>query len=102
VIAGPPPPPAHVQVVSEEFRYMLSRQTVKAGWAVIELRNLGEDAHDLQMRRIGGTRVYRWPVAQSGETVERELKLLPGVYRFTCRVASHSALGMVATLRVKK
>jgi hypothetical protein len=91
-----------VQVVAQEFRYALSRQVIKAGWAVIELRNMGEDAHDLQLRRVGGTRVYRWPVAQSGETVERELKLLPGVYRFTCRVANHSALGMAATLRVKK
>ena len=46
VIAAPPPP-ARVQVVAQEFRYALSRQTIKAGPAIIELRNAGEDAHDL-------------------------------------------------------
>ena len=100
MIAAAPPPPAHVQVVAREFRYALSRQAIRAGWAVIELRNMGEDAHDLRMQRVGGKRVYVWPIAQSGQTVERELKLLPGVYRITCNVANHSALGMTATLRV--
>jgi plastocyanin len=94
-----PPPPARVQVVAQEFRYALSRRVIRAGWAVIELRNMGEDAHDLQ--RVGGKRVYVWPLAQAGETVDREYKLLPGTYRLTCAVANHSALGMVATLRVR-
>ena len=101
ILAPPPPPPARVQVVAQEFRYALSRQTIKAGWAIIELRNLGEDGHDLRMRRVGGNRVYVWPLAQSGETVDREFKLLPGTYRLTCAVANHSRLGMVATLRVR-
>jgi hypothetical protein len=96
-----PPPPARVQVVAQEFRYALSRRTIKAGWAVIELRNLGEDAHDLRMQRVGGRRVYLWPVAQPGATVDREYKLLPGTYRLTCAVANHAELGMVATLHVK-
>ena len=96
-----PPPPARVQVVAQEFRYSLSRQTIKAGWAVIELRNMGEDAHDLRLQRIGGKRVYVWPLAQAGETVDREYKLLPGRYRLSCSVANHAALGMVATLRVR-
>ncbi|MES1247435.1 MAG: hypothetical protein ABUS54_07165 [Actinomycetota bacterium] len=96
-----PPPPARVQVVAQEFRFALSRTTIKAGWAVIELRNLGEDAHDLRLRRVGGTRVYRWPVTQSGRTVDREYKLLPGTYRLNCSVANHAALGMTATLHVR-
>jgi hypothetical protein len=101
IAAPPPPPPARVQVVAEEFRYALSRQAIKAGWAIIELRNQGEDAHDLRMQRVGGKRVYVWPLAQPGDTVDREYKLLPGTYRLTCAVANHSRLGMVATLRVK-
>ena len=75
MILAPPPPPARVQVVAQEFRYALSRQTIKAGWAIIELRNQGQDAHDLRMRRVGGKRVYL--------------------------VADHSELGMTATLRVR-
>jgi hypothetical protein len=95
------PPPARVQVVAQEFRYTLSRQVVRAGRAIIELRNLGEDAHDLRLRRVGGVRVYRWPVAQAGATIDRELVLRPGTYRLTCGIADHAARGMVATLRVR-
>jgi hypothetical protein len=102
VIVAPPPPPARVQVVAEEFRYSLSRVTIKAGWAVIELRNAGEDVHDLKMRRIGGTRVYSWPATPAGGGVEREYKLLPGTYRLYCDTANHRALGMVATLKVSR
>ena len=96
------PPPARVQVVAQEFRYSLSRQTIKAGWAVIELRNAGEDAHDLRLRRVGGTRVYVWPVSLPGTVVDRTVKLLPGRYRLYCGVANHRTLGMQATLVVKR
>jgi hypothetical protein len=95
------PPPARVQVVAQEFRYSLSRQTIKAGWAVLELRNAGQDAHDLRLRRVGGTRVYVWPVSQPGTVVDRTVKLLPGRYRLYCGVANHRTLGMQATLVVK-
>jgi plastocyanin len=95
------PPPARVQVVAQEFRYSLSRQTIKAGWAVIELRNAGEDAHDLRLRRVEGTRVYVWPVSQPGTVVDRTVKLLPGRYRLYCGVANHRTLGMQATLVVR-
>jgi hypothetical protein len=102
VIFAPPPPPARVQVVAQEFRYALSRRTIRAGWAIVELRNIGEDAHDLRLQRVGGTRVYLWPVAQPGQTVDRELRLLPGTYRISCAVANHAQLGMTATLRVRR
>ncbi len=101
MIAAPPPPPARVQVVAQEFRYSLSRRVIRRGWAIIELRNMGEDAHDLRMQRIGGKRVYLWPVAQSGQTVDEEFELLPGTYRLTCAIANHAQLGMVATLIVR-
>jgi hypothetical protein len=101
VILAPPPPPARVQVVAQEFRFSLSRVAIRRGWAIIELRNLGEDAHDLRVQRVGGTRVYVWPVVQPGQTVDKELKLLPGTYRLSCGVANHAGLGMVATLHVR-
>ena len=96
------PPPARVQVVAQEFRFSLSRPAIKAGWAIIELRNMGEDAHDLRMRRIGGSRVYAWPVTQSGGVVDEEFKLLPGRYVLYCSIANHRPLGMQAELVVKK
>jgi len=96
------PPPARVQVVAQEFRYALSRQTIKAGHAIIELRNAGQDAHDLRLRRVGGKRVYLWPVTQPGAVADREYTLLPGTYRLWCSVANHRSLGMKATLIVKR
>jgi plastocyanin len=102
LIAVPPPPPARVQVVAQEFRYALSRQTIAAGWAIVELRNGGQDAHDLRMQRVGGTRVYAWPNVQPGAVADRTFKLLPGRYRLWCGVANHRALGMTATLVVRR
>jgi hypothetical protein len=90
-----------VQVVAQEFRFSLSRTVVKHGWAILELRNIGQDAHDLRLHRVGGTRVYVWPIAQPGQTIDKELKLPPGTYRLTCGVANHAQLGMVATLHVR-
>lgn len=97
-----PPPPARVQVIAQEFRYTLSRQTIIAGLAVVELRNGGQDAHDLRMRRIGGKRVYSWPNVQPGNVVDETFRLLPGRYVMWCSVANHRALGMTATLVVKR
>jgi uncharacterized cupredoxin-like copper-binding protein len=91
-----------VQVVAQEFRYSLSRQTIRAGWAIVELRNLGEDAHDLRMQRVGGARVYAWPEVQPGGVDDEQFKLLPGTYRLWCGVANHRELGMTATLVVRR
>jgi len=101
VIAAPPPPPARVQVVAREFSFVLSRQVIRAGAAIIELRNAGQDAHDLRLRRVGGTRVWKWPVTQAGGVVDEQVTLRPGRYVLYCSVANHRALGMQATLVVK-
>ena len=53
----PPPPPARVQVVAREYSFALSRPSMKAGTAIVELANFGEDPHDLRLQRIGGTKV---------------------------------------------
>ena len=99
---APPPPPARVQVVAREFRFALSRRTIHAGRAVIELQNLGEDSHDLALLRRNGSAVVRFPAAQPGQVLDRLVRLRPGVYRLVCTVANHRALGMQATLRVTR
>jgi hypothetical protein len=93
-------PPARVQVVAQEFRYSLSRTKVRAGRVIIELVNRGQDTHDLDLRRIGGTRIFRFPSVQPGQFVDREFKLAPGRYKLWCAVADHNELGMHAVLRV--
>jgi len=93
-------PPARVQVVAQEFRYSLSRTKVRAGRVIVELVNRGQDTHDLDLRRIGGTRIYRFPDVQPGQVVDREWKLAPGRYKLWCAVADHNERGMHAVLRV--
>jgi plastocyanin len=102
VIAAAPPPPARVQVVAREFSFVLSRQSIRAGKAIIELRNAGQDAHDLRLRRVGGTKVWAWPVTQSGAVADEQVTLRPGRYLLYCSVANHRALGMTATLVVRR
>ena len=93
-------PPARVQVVAQEFSYSLSRTKVRAGLVIIELVNHGQDTHDLDLQRIGGTKIFQFPSVQPGQFVDRELKLIPGRYRLWCAIADHNELGMHATLRV--
>jgi uncharacterized cupredoxin-like copper-binding protein len=97
------PPPARVQVSAQEFRFILSRPTIEAGAAIVQLVNFGEDPHDLRLRRIGGTRTYRTRLLQPGEHADLVFrKLAAGRYELWCGVPSHRALGMAAVLIVKR
>jgi hypothetical protein len=93
-------PPARVQVVAQEFRYSLSRTRVRSGRVIVELVNRGQDTHDLDLRRIGGTHIFRFPSVLPGQIADRELKLRPGRYLLWCAIADHSERGMHAMLRV--
>lgn len=93
-------PPARVQVVAQEFSYSLSRTRVKAGRVIIELVNRGQDTHDLDVRRVGGTHIFQFPSVLPGQVVDRELRLAPGRYLLWCAIADHQERGMHALLRV--
>jgi hypothetical protein len=93
--------PARVQVSAKEFSYTLSRQSIKSGRAILELANYGEDAHDLRLRRVGGTRTYAIGVVQPGAVADLEATLKAGRYRLWCSLADHRARGMTATLVVR-
>ena len=96
------PGPARVQVGADEFGYSLSRASINAGPAIVQLANFGEDEHDLRLRRVGGTRVYKVGTAAPGVVRELETRFLPGRFRLWCSLADHRARGMSATLLVKK
>ena len=93
--------PSRLQVGADEFRYSLSRQTIKAGPTVVQLVNFGEDEHDLRLRRRGGTRVYRVGKVPPGRMAELEARLLPGRFTLWCSLADHRARWMSATLVVR-
>jgi plastocyanin len=94
------PVPARVQVSAKEFFYALSRHTVAAGPAIVELVNFGEDPHDLRLERIGGGRLWKTPLVYPGSYYDLSATLVPGRYRLWCSVANHRRLGMQAVLTV--
>ena len=95
--------PARLLVGAKEFRFTLSRTTIKSGPAIIQLQNFGEDDHNLNLKRIGGTRTYKIATVSPGAEVgELETKLAAGRYRLWCSIADHAVRGMRATLIVKK
>jgi hypothetical protein len=94
--------PARVQVGADEFGYTLSRRSISAGPAIVQLVNYGEDEHDLRLRRSGGTRTYRIGKVRPGGLAELEARLLPGRFTLWCSLADHRARGMNATLLVRR
>ena len=94
--------PARLGIGAYEYGFTLSRLSVRSGPVVIELQNRGEDAHDLRLRRIGGTRTYRVPETKPGKRAEFEARLRTGRYRLWCSLADHRVRGMVATLVVRR
>jgi len=94
--------PARLGVQASEYHLVLSRSSVKMGPALIELQNVGQDPHDLRLRRIGGKRTYAIALTDPGKRRTISLKLLPGRYRLWCSVANHAQLGMEAVLRVRR
>jgi hypothetical protein len=96
-------PPARVQVTASEFELALSRRSVKQGRAIIELVNLGEDPHDLALRRNAkGARTYRTKVVRPERQTNIALRLYPGRYTLWCTVGDHRHHGMIAMLTVKR
>jgi plastocyanin len=89
-----------VQVSAREFGFTLSRRTTRAGETVVELVNFGEDPHDLRLRRVGGTRVYRLATAAPGERSELDFRTRPGRYLLWCSIGDHRRRGMSALLTV--
>jgi plastocyanin len=94
--------PARVQVSATEYNFGLSRHSIKTGRALIELANFGEDAHDLRLRRVGGTKIWGTRVVVPEATATLSAKLPPGRYRLWCSLGDHRALGMEAMLTVKR
>jgi plastocyanin len=93
---------SRTQVVATEYSFALSRTHVKAGHAVIELANFGQDQHDLRLQRAGSRHIAGLGIVNPGARADLSLKLAPGRYLIWCSVANHRALGMQATLVVSR
>ena len=108
MIALAPPPalvaaaPSRLLVEATEFRFALSRTTVKAGPAIIQLAIRGEDPHDLRVVARGKARAAAVvPETPPGAVAEWRGKLTRGKWTLYCSLDGHKAAGMRATLTVR-
>jgi plastocyanin len=98
--------PSRLLVEATEFRFTLSRTTVKAGPAIVQLAIRGEDSHDLRLVPAGGRgRASAQPavVAETlpGAVAEWRGKLSRGRWTLYCSLPGHKKAGMRATLTVR-
>jgi hypothetical protein len=98
--------PSRLLVEATEFRFTLSRTTVKAGPAIVQLAIRGEDPHDLRLapERVKG-RAAGKPAAVAetlpGAVAEWRGKLTRGRWTLYCSLPGHKKAGMRVTLNVR-
>jgi hypothetical protein len=101
---APPPPvlPSFVSVSAKEFSLTLSRPLVGKGSVRVELRNTGEDPHNLVLSPEGThTPLASFSTLDPGTYERRSVTLGPGRYQLWCSLEGHEAAGMNVTLRVQ-
>jgi plastocyanin len=96
------PGPSRLSVKAAEYSYTLSRPTLTAGEVTIELDNRGQDAHNLNLQKVGGEEApLEIAETQSLQRSRGHFTLEPGVYRLWCSLPTHDEEGMHATLVVE-
>ena len=99
----PPAAPAHVLAFASEYRLSASRRRAPAGRLIAQLKNTGQDDHDLTVRRAaGGALLGSTGVVHAGGLGTLRLTLKPGSYVLYCSISDHEARGMRAGLVVSK
>ena len=97
--------PARILVYAQEWSLWPSRSSLPAGRVVVQLWNRGQDAHDLQVRRLRSGRMtgnaQRVAVTQSGAVASGTWQLGPGRYELYCSLPGHRMRGMHTTLVVR-
>jgi plastocyanin len=96
--------PSRVLVEATEFRFTLSRTTIKAGPAIVQLAIRGEDPHDLRLappRGHASAKPAAVPETLPGAVAEWRGKLTKGRWTLYCSLPGHKAAGMRATLTVR-
>ncbi|MDQ3933345.1 MAG: cupredoxin domain-containing protein [Actinomycetota bacterium] len=91
-----------VGVSEREFRISPYRRTVPTGTVKFNVRNYGEDVHDLVVLSPGGRTLGTTGEIGAGEGSVLRLKLRKaGVYRLVCTQADHAARGMKSRITVR-
>jgi len=92
---------ATLTVKAHEYGFDPDRVVVRGpGSLTLRLRNDGELAHNIRVRR-GGEEIGGTPSFPPGRTESAQLRLRPGMYELLCTVGDHAELGMTGELEVK-
>jgi plastocyanin len=92
-----------LQVKAFEFGFTFSRPAVGAGQVTIEMNNIGEDEHNLRVKRLHSrARARGTRDVAPGTRVTRTFRLRAGTYRLFCSIGRHAKRGMSARLRVRR
>jgi hypothetical protein len=96
-------PPTAVGVGEREWRISLYRSEVPTGRVKLNVRNFGEDGHDLAIRTASGRVLGAIGEVRPGRSATLSVRMRkPGRYRVFCSLEGHEAKGMRAVLRVKR
>jgi plastocyanin len=94
--------PTAVGVAQREFHITPYRRSVPVGAVKLNIRNYGEDVHNIVVRGPNGFTAVG-PDVDSGSGATWTVKLRrPGTYSLLCTRANHLKLGMKAKLKVVK
>jgi uncharacterized cupredoxin-like copper-binding protein len=84
-----------VSVTGKEYKFTLSKETVRHGTVTFRFKNAGKLAHDF---KIAGKATK---IIQKGKSAAPlTVKLKKGSYRYVCTIPGHADKGMKGTLRV--
>ena len=95
------PPPARLLAFASEYRIGTSRDKAPAGVLVAQLKNNGQDDHDLAVRDKRGLIIASTGVVTHGALGRLRVRLRPGRYVLVCTIADHEARGMRTVLVVR-
>ena len=91
-----------MSVAAKEFSLTLSRPLVGRGGVRVELRNNGEDPHNLVVSPEGThTPLASFSTLGPGTYERGASRSTPGRYQLWCSLEGHEAKGMSVTLRVQ-
>lgn len=89
-------------VFADEWRLNPSRSLVAGRRVRFQLKNIGEDDHDLTIRRrkAGATPIATTGVLRPGKLGELTANLAPGRYILFCAISDHESRGMRSSFAV--
>lgn len=89
------------------YGYAPSRKTVKPGELTVQLINVGEDEHNMDMEKVGPGSTPEGPIvvavsaASKGASTPTTVDVEPGTYRMWCTLPGHATKGMETTITVE-